>query len=200
MPAVRSRHSTAFAIALLAATLAPASEAATYVGDWTNTTFGSTGSAVFDVVLTATTYSVSADLGGSVFGLGDPPALLLSGALEGDGSAVLSAVGDPAFGTVAGTVSNTGVIAAAFSALPPPAGFVVASVTVTGTFTALLIDLDYTVLFAGGDPGGVEGTDFALGTVSATVVPVPPSLVLMLSGFMPLAAAWAMRRRRAPAA
>ena len=183
-----------FGTVLCLAALAPVAGAATYVGTWTNTTFGSSGAATFDLALGPDSYSVSADLDGSVFGLGDPPALALAGVLEPDGSAVLSLVGDPVFGTVTGKVSATGDVAALFSALPPPVGLGVASVTLAGSITPLLIELDYTVLFAGGDPGGTEGLDFARGTVSAAaVVPLPSALPLLLSALLPLVPRMARR-------
>ena len=48
--------------------------AGTYAGEWTNTTFGSSGAVevVFGVAAATATASLSLDLGGSVFGGGDP--------------------------------------------------------------------------------------------------------------------------------
>ena len=68
--AVTTAPAAAATTARPASTLATTFEDGRYAGTWTNTTFGSTGSAVLDVKLdrTAFTVAVTLTLGGNVFG------------------------------------------------------------------------------------------------------------------------------------
>ncbi|MEQ1872524.1 MAG: hypothetical protein ABL953_02255 [Ilumatobacteraceae bacterium] len=71
-----------------AARIATAEEiAGTYTGEWTNTTFGSTGTinATFTVDAITAIASLSMDLGGNVFGSPDPDALTAEFDLNGEG-------------------------------------------------------------------------------------------------------------------
>lgn len=69
---------------------AAAALAGSYSGNWTNTTFGSTGDASFDVTVdgAAGTFEVTVDLGGGVFGEGDPDPFTFGGSFTADGTEV----------------------------------------------------------------------------------------------------------------
>lgn len=171
-----------------------------YVGTWNNTTFGSFGDVFFDISVSPPNVTVTADFDGGVFGFGDPPPLVVPGTLDSGGNATVAVTGDPFFGDVAGTLSALGVVDIDITNLPTtgptPTGFNIFSTTLDGTFSGSVIDLDYVVIFncGGGTPSacngpgvGIEGSDFALGTIDATLVPVPSAILFLLSGLLGVA-------------
>ena len=153
----------------------------TYVGSWTNTTFGSTGGAMIDIQFDGTNYTATADLDGNVFGLADPPPVVFTGAPDGGGGAILNLVDDPLFGDLSGTVSAAGVIQATFSDLPVA---FITEVTADGQIGGGMIHIDYAVL----GPSFPDGR--AVGVLDAQV-PEPATLALL-----GLSAPALLRRRR----
>lgn len=175
------------------------SAAATYTGTWHNTTFGSFGAVLFEIAISAPDVSVSADFDGGVFGAGDPPPLLLTGTLDGGGNASFGTTDDPFFGDVSGSMTAAGSVSGTITDLPlsgpTPTGFSIFSTALDGTFDGVAIALDYLVLFNCGGltpvacpgPGvGVEGSHYALGTISATLVPLPGTVVLLAPAVLAL--------------
>lgn len=68
-------------------------------GDWNNLTFGSSGGAVATVMVNKDgTVSVTADLGGNVFGMSDPPPLTFQGTY-GENEARFESMDNPVFGS-----------------------------------------------------------------------------------------------------
>ena len=153
----------------------------TYAGSWTNTTFGSTGSVKIDVVTVGPDVTVTADMGGFVFGIGDPPPVTVFGTIAG-GAQTFSLVGDPTFGDVSAAIDVLGNLTAMLTNVPHPG---ISQVTATGTADANTIHVDYTVTFTPAYGGGT-----AVGTMDAAV-PEPATVVLLSLG----AAALAIRRR-----
>lgn len=168
------------------------SAAATYTGSWHNTTFGSFGAVLFEIALSPPDVTVSADFDGGVFGAGDPPPLVLSGTLDSGGTATVATTDDPFFGDVSGSISALGSVGVTITDLPlsgpTPTGLSIFSTALDGTFDGIDLALNYLVLFNCGGltptacpgPGaGVEGSHFALGSISATLVPLPGTVLFL---------------------
>ena len=141
-------------VATVAVSISLQSYAGTWIGSWTNTTFGSSGPAslVITVNEQAGTMQFTLDLGGNVFDGGDPPASVFSGTAT---NGAFSVSGNSAtFGNV--TLTGNG---AAFTGqgLNVPGG-VVSRVTFTGTVSTTQITWNYQVF----NPNNVQ---FAQGTM-----------------------------------
>ena len=172
-------------------------------GTWTNTTFASSGDVELDISLTPPTSLITIDFDGGVFGVGDPPPLVLSGTANMDGSAMFSAMGDAFFGDVSGAIDAMGNVSVDASNLPTtgttPTGLNVFSASLDGM---LLFDsmsniiganFNYLVIFNncggpcnGPGQGGTEGIDYALGVINTTVVPLPATVWLFGAGILGL--------------
>lgn len=155
--------------------------AGNYVGQWDNTTFGSTGSITIDVVSTPSTVTMTVDLGGFVFGLADPPPITLPFTISGN-QATLNIVGDPLLGDLSVTIGDDGSFSATETNLPtaigpnPGPGLFINSFVVTGNITTTPVPqmaFNYTVNFLPTSGGGS-----ALGTAVATVVPEPTGFLI----------------------
>ena len=130
--------------------MAPAfssSLAGTYAGTWKNTTFGSQGTAGLTISADtiAQTFQSSLALGGTVFGLGNAPALPINGSYTVSGGAANVTSASAFYGAVTLNVSPTGQITGAF--VSPIGG--IARVDFTGTATPTAINVNYTVTLAG---------------------------------------------------
>ncbi len=158
----------------------PAVGTSVYSGIWHNDTFDSEGPVLFSLTVDdAMGVSLIADLGGWVFGLADPDPVELTGTV-GPGGITVAVVGDPFFGDVSFSVDASGVVAGSLAAVPDA---FIDSATFSGLATDEAVGLTYEI-FADGD----SVTPFAIGFVTATVVPLPPALLLMLSGITGLLA------------
>jgi hypothetical protein len=123
-----------------------------WTGEWNNTTYGSTGPIAMAVAVDAETHLVTLtiDLGGSVFGMGDPGPFDVS--LDLSMAPPYSDFVD-LFGVTTVDMQATGDFTLeALEVLVPG----ITSFEATGTATPTAIDLDYTVVFDGG--GEAVGT------------------------------------------
>ena len=179
------RRSTSYVLVCGLAIVLPAAvvcgQEGTYVGSWTNTTFGSTGGATIIVEFNGFDVEITADLDGGVFGLADPPPVSITGTLDGSGGAVLSLPGDPIFGDFNGSVSPAGEIQGTFTNLPVA---FITEVTADGQIGEGMIHLDYAVL----GPNFPNGR--AVGVLDASI-PEPATASLLA-----VAALTLFRRRR----
>jgi hypothetical protein len=124
-----------------------------WVGQWTNITYGSSGEAVGSITVDDTgEFTFVIDLGGFVFGMGDPPPMTYVGQVTEEG-AYLEALGDPLFGDLVMQVTPDGQVTIMGSLIPVEG---IASLSATGTITPTEARLDYTVNFAFGDPAHGE--------------------------------------------
>jgi hypothetical protein len=148
-----------------------ASAGLVYTGQWHNTTFDSTGSLMFELDLTDTTFAAVLTVGGNVFGLPfPPPPIVLAGDREPDGGAVINVTGH-LMGDISGTVNGAGVLNLVFSNIP---GGFIRDMTVSGLLTPSLLSGTYRVEFPTPrpEPQRQEGIDFALGP--SRPCPSPP--------------------------
>jgi hypothetical protein len=136
----------------------------TWEGAWFNNTYQTTGAVYIEIYIneTSMTYKTYTDIGGSVFGLGDPPPTQGQGSFTNTG--VLSVVSqgpllgdivmnlDPGTGTVSGGATNI------------PGGFPT-SMAIGGTATPQAMDLTYELVWPG---GGADGTINLVKTSSST--------------------------------
>jgi hypothetical protein len=131
--------------------------AGTYTGEWTNTTFGSTGSIEWGMTIDegAGALVLDVDLGGNVFGAADPePEQFTLPFADLAASMGETTIESDTFGTLQATVGEDGTIEVRGDDVP---GDRIASIVVTGSFTPDGGDLDYVIEFeGGGDPA--EGT------------------------------------------
>jgi hypothetical protein len=133
--------------------------AGTYSGNWTNTTFGSSGSATMTVVVSGDgTVQLNIDINGDVFGSSDPPPATISGTATSN-TASLSGTFS-VFGPTTMTV-NDGDVAWNSPNVPDPD---IVSFTANGTLDETkVINLSYTMTFV--DDGNPATSDTALGTI-----------------------------------
>jgi hypothetical protein len=157
--------------------------ALTLEGEWTNTTFGSTGPVTIEID-TGEQLTVSADFGGNVFGGFDPPPIGFTVPYNPSGSTPIELMGHPVFGNVTGSVLPGGAFN--FTSTLPQGSFITSAV-VNGTFDGQLLSANYTVNFVDGAP--------AAGTISATV-PAPGGALLLAFGLVALAGVHRFGRRR----
>jgi hypothetical protein len=182
----------AIALAILSLVLPGAARAATvYVGSWTNTTFGSSGAASFVVDIAGADVSFTADLDGMVFGVGDPPAVTLTGTITGD-VATVAVLDHPTYGDMTGTFDLvTGAVEGLISDLPLT---FIDRASISGTGSPTAIALNYVVCFTAAC--ATEGVDRAVGVINATVIPLPATAWLFAAGLA--CAGLRLRRRRGP--
>lgn len=161
-------------------------------GDWLNTTFNSTGPTSVTGSVSGADVSLSADLDGFVFGLPDPDPIALTGTLDGGNTAAFTVDDHPRYGDVSGSWNAT-TGALLLDAVDVPS-LSILSASLDGTLSASSLVATYRVNFTatGEGGGGLEGTDFAVGTINA----VPePALSALLAGVAALLA-WRQRRCR----
>lgn len=160
---------------------------ATYVGSWNNTTFGSSGSLSFSYEIAGTDVTAVMDLGGFVFGGPPPGPKTLSGTIDPDGNVTFGLTGDDVFGNIAGTFLATGELTVNMTDVP---GFVRDAVVVGALLDPSHFAGQYRVEFETPtpEPERIEGVDYALGTVEATVIPEPGTGALLGLGWLLLLA------------
>jgi hypothetical protein len=131
----------------------PMAYAGTWLGEWNNTTFGSSGaaSATITVDTDSRTFTMVSDLDGFVFGASDPPPETYTGSYDDNGVS-LTATSDT-FGTTQVTVTPDGRVSGSSTGVPNPS---IDSVQYSGTITPTTYTLDYTVVFSG-NSGTAEG-------------------------------------------
>jgi hypothetical protein len=117
-----------------------------FVGQWANSTYGSTGTAFIAVAVDpeAKAATITIDPGGEVFGGGDPASFEIVLDLS---AAPPYVVATPLFGELAVAVQESGAFALE-AADVPAAG--IASFSANGAATSVSIDLEYTVTFDDG--------------------------------------------------
>ena len=118
----------------------------TYAGNWTNTTFGSTGTATATVTVNtaASTASVNVVATGMVLGTPGGVTTLQNGSFANTGASLTNVV-IPVMGTVSSTIDASGNITAGATNIPNAA---ISRWTATGTLTATQLRMTYTVTFA----------------------------------------------------
>jgi hypothetical protein len=125
-----------------------------FTGSWNDSTFGTTGSMVWDISAdpSARTVDITVDVGGHFFGgSGGPPESiklthLAQGVINGNSAA---------FGDVSGTIAPDGTLTITLTNIP---GGVISKVEIMGTFTGgNTISMSYTVDFVAGS-GAASGT------------------------------------------
>ena len=131
----------------------PTAYAGTWLGQWHNTTFGSSGdaSATITVDTGAMTFTMVSDLDGLVFGSSDPPPETYTGSYDADGVDLTAT--SQTFGTTHITVTPDGHISGMSSDIPNPG---IDTVSYTGTITPTTYSVAYTIQFTGA--GSAEGT------------------------------------------
>ena len=160
-----STPSTAAASTAAAATSTTANDAADaypllagyqghFTGSWNDSTFGTTGSMIWDLSAdpSSRTVDITFDVGGHFFGgAGGPPESiklthLAQGVIKGNSAA---------FGGVSGTIAPDGTLTITLTNIP---GGVISKVEIVGTFTGgNSISMSYTVDFVAGS-GAASGT------------------------------------------
>jgi hypothetical protein len=177
---------TTTAVGLAAATPAQAviqDIAGTYTGTWNNTTFGSSGAAEVQIAFAGSDATFQVDMGGSAFGLSDPPPVSFGGTVVA-GDLQVDASGTVPYGHVQGTIDgDTGAVDFLLTMTSRPD---ILSVDVTGTVAGGTMDLDYTV--------DIMGFGMASGTLVATL-PEPGAASALAACGGVLAA---LARRREP--
>ena len=125
-----------------------------YAGEWHNTTFGSTGSAdlVIEVDDAAKTATVTTDLGGGVFGAGDPDPIVTVIDLTQEG--IVEGATD-LLGDYTVQIDADGAVTLLAPAVPQLGG---SSLAVGGTFDPAAMSFTYTITQA-------DGTVFAEGVM-----------------------------------
>jgi len=138
-----------------------------WTGRWENLTFSSKDSARMTVTLDTVlkTATVVLDLDGSVFGGTDPAPLVMSGSYDDTGFSV-SGNADP-YGPITMTGGNGGVLSGRAPDVPDS---FIDSVTMSGTYDAASLSLDYIVYFAFG--GGTANGVISMEKQTTTDVPV----------------------------
>ena len=121
--------------------------AGSWSGSWTNTTFGSTGPAAATITADTInqTVTVVLDLGGGVFGGGDPAPVTFTIPYTAAGGSFTST--SPAYGTITATISPTGAITATLAGVPSGG---ITGVTFTGTITPTTLSGTALITFTGG--------------------------------------------------
>lgn len=138
--------------ATITVTVNPASFVGSWVGTWSNTTFGSVGPAAWTILIDESTNMVTltTDLDGNVFGAVDPLPERYVAEL-GPGGVTFTAM-SATFGDFTLTINSDGTMTGTGVNVPTPG---VDGFAFTGTITPTQINLNYTVSFTGG--GGAAG-------------------------------------------
>ena len=130
-----------------------------FTGSWTNQTFGSTGSASFVITQSGTgSVSVNVNLTGNVFGSPAPGQFTLTGTTDPQGNISLN-LGSP-IGFIFGTINSNGVLNGSIDVQRLQPSSTIKTVTFSGAFQGLQLNLNYTVNFVSGST--------ATGVVTAT--------------------------------
>jgi hypothetical protein len=130
-----------------------------YTGYWSNITFFSTGAAVIDIEVTGTSASLTFDMDGGVFGGSDPAQITMPGTVQGD-LILIDNQGVGIYGDITGAVdSSAGTLTAALTNIPNE---YIQQVSVVGTISNGVMNLDYSVLF----PGPLDPYNPAVGIMS----------------------------------
>jgi hypothetical protein len=132
-----------------------------YSGTWTNSTFGSTGSADMTITLDEEAGVVTAelDLGGNVFGEADPGPETFEIALDVNNLGNPFTVTSATFGEVTSQLADDGTITIDAPDVP---GDRIATFSATAQFTATGWDGTYTVAFEESGGGGSADGTFSL--------------------------------------
>ena len=139
-----------------------------YDGQWDNNTFGSTGSAALTIeYMGGGVLSGTLDLGGFVFGQGDPDPVSFTAMLAGD-AVTLDPFSNDTYGDVSGGIDDMGNLSID---LVNPAFGVFSLVELRGTAIGDSIQFDYEIFDAAGP--------FAVGEINLRFVPPASSLALM---------------------
>ena len=134
-----------------------------YVGAWTNLTFGSTGKAVINIVISGTNAALVFNMDGQVFGQFDPPVITMPGTVQGE-TIQIDNKGVGIFGDVKGVVNGAiGTLATTLTNIP---GGSIQMVTNTGTVTNGIMHVDYIVTFY----GSPSSTNPAHGVMDALLI------------------------------
>ena len=118
-----------------------------YSGNWTNTTFGSTGTVAADISIDSATQAVTTKLAitGSVFGGSPPPPQTFTGRMSSQGTSFTGT--SPTFGAYTVTIAPTGAFTMHCPAVP---GGRVKTFDATGTVGLGGFTVAYNVTLAGG--------------------------------------------------
>jgi len=121
--------------------------AGTWLGEWHNTTFGSSGaaSATITVDTSTMTFTLVSDLDGFVFGASDPPPETYTGPYDENGVSLTA--NSETFGTTHMTVTPDGQVSGSSTDVPNAS---IDSVQYSGTITPTTYSVSYTVVFSGG--------------------------------------------------
>lgn len=127
-------------------------QSVSYEGTWTNTSFGSSGASSFSVDVNGADVSLTFDLGGGVFGMGDPPPVTLAGEVTSTGI-VFRQDDHSFFGDILINVFLDGTFRMEFNNVPSSG---IDRQVSTGVLTRGKLDTDYEVFFSSG--GSAAGT------------------------------------------
>lgn len=114
----------------------------TWTGTWTNTTFSSTGAVTATVTLNGSTYTITFDMGGNVFGGADPAPEGFSATVTTT-NATLTGITSPVYGTLTGSLDANGNVTASGTNITGQ----VSSFTLTGTWNATTINAAVVITF-----------------------------------------------------
>lgn len=153
-----------------------------YEGQWDNITFGSSGSASLTIEdMGGGSLAGTLDLGGFVFGQGDPDPVNFTAMLAAN-AVTLDPFSDATYGDVSGGIDDMGNLSID---LVNAAAGAFALVTLRGTAIDDSIQFDYEIFTAAGT------APFAIGEVNLRYIPAPSALALLGLG-----ACATTRRRR----
>jgi hypothetical protein len=135
----------------------------TWEGTWFNNTSQTTGPIYIEIYVNETdmSYVTYTDIGGIVFGIGDPPPVTSSGSYSNTGVLSIATTGGPLLGDISINIdTDTGVVSG--RAQNFPGGFPT-SMSIEGTATPQAIDLVYNLIWTGSGANGtinlVKSTD-----------------------------------------
>lgn len=128
-------------------TFNPAAWDGTWVGQWLNQTFDSSGAATFEIAVSEAqrTAGVRFDMDGNVFGQADPPPIETT--ISYDSSGVDHQFSGTPLGDLAFSIDASGRIQGSFTNVP---GAGISRVDFTGQRSGNTITINYTVHFSGG--------------------------------------------------
>ncbi len=125
-----------------------------WTGEWRNTTYGSTGEVLVDVRVdgAARTATITIDLGGAVFGGGDPEPFEVTVDLS---AAPPYAASTALLGEITLSMTDTGAFTLAAADVPAEG---IATLSATGTAGSERVDLEYSVGFDDGSTAAGRAT------------------------------------------